>query len=109
MAGIPRQKRARGHSQAASDAGKGPERAGVHDAQRQAGGRPIAAEAEPVAASWNAAQRRLKALESPDNPVCIVYWPEPVGDVWGGAYGGAKIRAGAPQAVTSDGKEHAIA
>lgn len=37
-----------------------------------------------------------------------IYWPEPVGDVWGGYYGGAKIVSGAPLAVTADGKRHPL-
>jgi hypothetical protein len=40
--------------------------------------------------------------------VTAVYWPEPVGPLWGGTYGTAKVHEGAACAVTSDGKKHPL-
>lgn len=37
-------------------------------------------------------------------PVCIVYWPEPVGALWKGIYGHAKVYQGEPLAVLSSGE-----
>lgn len=36
--------------------------------------------------------------------MCVIYWPEPVGALWGGLYGVAKIRAGSRAAVLSSGE-----
>lgn len=50
----------------------------------------------------------MKELEGPETPVCHIYWPDEVGALWEGSYGGAKIHKGEPQAITSDGKRHAL-
>lgn len=47
----------------------------------------------------------MKALDVPGNPVCIVYWPEPPCDVWGGLCGSAKVYKGEPMAVLSSGEK----
>lgn len=46
----------------------------------------------------------MRALESEGNSVCAVYWPQPVGSLWGGLYGVAKIVKGEPMAVLSSGE-----
>lgn len=92
----------------AKDAGKGADAAGKHDALGADRGGSVAAKAQPRRKGWAEVQAKLKELEGPENPVCHIYWPDEVGALWEGSYGGAKIHKGEPQAITSDGKRHAL-
>lgn len=46
----------------------------------------------------------MAKLEREGNPVCAVWWPEPVGKLWAGIYGTAKIMPGSPAAVLASGE-----
>ena len=92
----------------ASDAGQGANSAGKHDALRPSGDGGAAEKAGGAAKDWKQVSARLRELETPANPICIVYWPEPVGDLWGGVYGNAKIHEGEPLAVLSSGEQIAL-
>jgi hypothetical protein len=43
-------------------------------------------------------------METEGNSVCVVYWPEPPAEVWGGTFGNAKILRGEPSAVLASGQ-----
>lgn len=93
---------------ATHDAEQGKERVGIDNASREIGSARDSAEAKPYAKSWTQALESLKTLECEGNPVCVVYWPTPNAELWGGTYGSAKILAGDPLAITADGKRHQI-
>lgn len=38
----------------------------------------------------------------------VVYWPDDVGELWGGVYGSAKIFKGEPSATLSSGETFAL-
>lgn len=46
----------------------------------------------------------MAGLEREGNSICIVYWPEPTAELWGGQYGNAPIHKGEPAAVLSSGE-----
>ena len=108
MAGFKRSNRTGAVAPVAANAGQGAHGAGKHDAVGPDRSGPVAAKAQPRRAGWAEVQAKLKTLEGRENPVCHIYWPDEVGEVWLGAYGGAKIHKGEPQAITSDGKRHAL-
>lgn len=47
-------------------------------------------------------------MERDGNPVCHIWWPEPLSDAWMGVWGGAKIHYGQPEAQTADGVKHSL-
>ncbi len=93
---------------APADAGKGKAGTGINHAVGQDRSGPVAAKTQSSGKDFSAAKAKLIALDLPDNPVCAVYWPEAVGDLWSGTYGNAPIHKGDALAVTSDGKRHAL-
>ena len=105
MAGLKGRKRAGAVAPIAQDAGQVADVAGSDDAQRASGSEGLGAQAHPGRAyDWQAAKSRLSALEAVSVPVCVVYWPEAVGELWSGVYGHAKIYQGEPLAVLSSGE-----
>lgn len=108
MAGLKKRGRPRAAAPVADGVATGQVGAGIYDAQRTAGGQGAGPQAIAGREGWAAVKERLSALETNANPVCAVYWPEPVGAHWAGVYGTAKIYEGQPLAVTSDGAQHAL-
>lgn len=109
MARIKKHRGTGAAAQNAGAAGKGEGGDGNHDAIREtgAGSHPAKTDARRKN-DWEAAKERLTKLESPNNGVCRVRWPDAVGELWNGVYGNAKIETGDPEATTADGKRHPL-